>query len=114
MATVYDSFRAINKTTFSNACERVKEGLVLLGCGGDLNQWHNGVINMLTEANIACVTDFGNPLSLETTGGRIDLILPFEKEHKIQIGRLAMWRLDFGDCSWFSDYKHNYADDFYF
>ncbi len=84
------------------------EGLVLLGCGGNLEEWESGVINILSTENIANKSDFTEAFSLITTGGRIDLVLPFSAENKINIGKLAIWRLTFGDCSWISDYLVNY------
>jgi hypothetical protein len=33
----------------------------------------------------------------------------FNKNGKHNIGKMAMWRLRFGDCSWVSDYIINYA-----
>lgn len=56
---------------------------------------------------------FDNPFVLITTGGRKDLVFPFSAaywaEDGSQSGRLACWRINFGDCSWISDYKVNYA-----
>jgi hypothetical protein len=69
-----------------------------------------GVIDLLQDKKIAVSSDFKNVIILETTGGRIDIIIPFTKTNKIDITRLAVWRLEFGECSWFSDYKKNYAD----
>jgi hypothetical protein len=28
------------------------------------------------------------------------------------MGKMAMWRIKFGDCSWLSDYIHNYKNQF--
>lgn len=89
----------------------IPEGLILLGCGGDLNEWINGVLDILFEKEIIeSKDDFGEPVCLTTSGGRIDLVFPFAENNKINIGKLAMWRLQFGDASWASDYIVNYED----
>lgn len=50
---------------------------------------------------------------LETTGGRIDLALVFNnKRDALNIGKLAIWRINFGDASWISDYLDNYYDQY--
>lgn len=103
----------IKKRTFEDLMDLNTEGLVLLGCGGDLNEWINGVTEILVEEKIIKSTNpldtFDKPFYVRTTGGRTDLVLPFKKRAKINISKLAMWRLRFGDASWISDYKHNYA-----
>lgn len=86
------------------------EGLVLMGCGGSLNEWVEGVQEILKDENIATSSDFDEAVSLETSGGRVDILLPFAEKNKIKIGALAMWRLKFGDASWLSDYTVNYKD----
>lgn len=93
--------------------DEVIEGLILLGCGDDLNEWVSGVYNILHDDMIA-TADFKECfeeelLQLTTTGGRTDLVWVFAKNTKLDVGKLAMWRLRFGDCSWVSDYKVNYA-----
>jgi hypothetical protein len=40
-----------------------------------------------------------------TSGGRTDFSsYTFNPKHKINIGKLAIWRLQCGDASWISDY----------
>lgn len=91
-----------------------KEGIVLLGTGGDLNEWVNGVTKQLNEENIITVSLaeelFSNAIRLKTTGGRTDLALVFKDFDNIDMGKMAMWRLRFGDCSWISDYIPNYSN----
>ena len=52
---------------------------------------------------------FSDAYLMKTSGGRKDLALVFNDNAPINSSRLAMWRLRFGDCSWVSDYKTNYA-----
>ena len=85
------------------------EGLVFLGCGGNLQDWYKGIVEeVLEKEKLATREDFKRPFSMTTTGGRTDLVLPFKPGGKIDMGKLAMWRLRFGDCSWISDYITNY------
>jgi len=96
------------------------EGLVLLGAGGNLDEWIDGVSGALVKEGIATGTSeqlWGGYYLLKTTGGRIDLVLMFpgssprpkKSGGKIDMGKMAMWRLRFGDASWVSDYIVNYA-----
>ena len=87
------------------------EGLVLLGAGGDLNEWVEGVSGMLKEEKIAHkgIDNFGPFYELSTSCGRTVLVMMFNEEVSgVEMGKLAMWRIRFGDCSWVSDYLVNY------
>jgi hypothetical protein len=96
-----------------------KEGIVLLGCGGDLKKWFNGVGEVLYKEKILTIEEFPKDMTiifpesyvLKTTGGRIDLALVVNFD-KVDYGKIVMWRLRFGDCSWISDYKVNYESHF--
>mgnify|MGYP003318823713 CR=1 FL=1 len=96
--------------------ENGAEGLVFYGCGGDLQEWVDGITKWLVKAGIAesekPEDNWETPFSVVTTGGRIDLVLPFKDGAKINIGKLAIWRITVarGDASWISDYVVNYAD----
>lgn len=99
-------------TTFDNVVEiaEKEDGLVLLGCGGDANEWIEGVEGLLKKDGIAKagVTLYKSTHVLTTTGGRTDIVLVLNPD-AVDLGRLAIWRLNFGDCSWISDYIVNYA-----
>jgi len=49
-----------------------------------------------------------NFYKLTTTGGRTDLLMMFKNSSTINIGKMAIWRIKFGDASWLSDYIVNY------
>lgn len=91
-----------------------KEGIVVMGAGGDPNEWIDGIFDLWKKEGIAggdsAADAFDNHMVLKTTGGRTDLVLPFKDGADLQMGKMAMWRLRFGDCSWISDYKDNYAE----
>ena len=102
----FEALRAVEK--------QGEEGIVLLGAGGKLSDWINGVFAMwqkegITKANTPADV-FADALVLKTTGGRTDLALVFKPGADLEIGKMAMWRLKFGDCSWISDYVVNYAE----
>lgn len=86
------------------------EGLILQGCGGNPQEWLDGINEMLTEQNILLDgSKFGNCFSFEHDGLTC-LLFPFEKNAKLDVGRLAMWRRQthetFGG-KWLSDYVPN-------
>jgi hypothetical protein len=82
------------------------EGLVFLGCGGDLDEWGNGIKLMLPAD---CQGIFGEFSLLISSGCRHDLVLPFLEGQDTPMSLIA-WRVHFGDCSWISDYRVNYRD----
>ena len=97
--------------TTTDALRRMqdKEGLVLQGCGGPLEDWVNGINEVLTEAGILKNgTTFQKVLAFEHDGCT-NLLYPFEGV-EVEVGKLAMWRLQthgqFGG-TWLSDYVEN-------
>jgi hypothetical protein len=88
-----------------------QEGLVLQGCGGDPQEWVDGINRELTEAGI--LLDGGlfklEDVSLFQHGESTCLLFPFEGV-KLDVGRLAVWRIQtheqFGG-TWLSDYVPN-------
>lgn len=89
-----------------------KEGLILQGCGGDLQEWVDGINDMLTESGI--LLD-GTKFKAENcctfkNEGLTNLLFPFSDDVKLNIGKLAMWRLqtheNFGG-KWLTDYVDN-------
>lgn len=88
-----------------------QEGLILLGCGGDLREWVDGINNLLTEAGILLdgSTFRAENVSVFQHGELTNLLFPFEGVN-LDMGRLAMWRLQtreqFGG-TWLSDYVPN-------
>ena len=86
-----------------------KEGLVLQGCGGESQDWLNGMNDLLTKEGILqngskfehCLVFKNNHLTC--------ILFPFEGVN-IDLGKLAMWRLQthgvFGG-TWLSDYVEN-------
>ena len=83
-----------------------QEGLVLQGCGGDLQEWVNGINGLLTDAGILLDGSRFENVSTFRHGEVTNLLFPFE-DVKLDMGKLAMWRLQthgqFGG-TWLSDY----------
>ena len=93
------------------------DGLVFLGAGGDAQDWITGIPNNMKENGLINIDDpekvFTDIYQVSTSGGRTDLIMMFDViEGPIakNMGKIAMWRLMFGDCCWASDYLTNYEN----
>lgn len=89
-----------------------QEGLILKGCGGELQDWVDGINDMLIKSDILFDgTKFKaeNCLAFENEG-LTNLMFPFSEDVKLDMGKLAMWRLqthsNFGG-KWLSDYVDN-------
>ena len=88
-----------------------KEGLILQGCGGDPQEWVDGINDLLTEAGILlnCSVFETEAVSSFQHDGVTNLLFPFE-DVKLNIGKFAMWRIQthgrFGG-TWLSDYVPN-------
>lgn len=96
-----------------------REGLVLQGCGGDLQEWVDGMNAILTKAGVLLA---GSKFDEKDVirfhwDGHINLFFPFQGV-RLAVEKLAMWRLQthaqYGG-TWFSDYVANrlggFADD---
>lgn len=85
-----------------------KEGLIIQGCGGDLQVWVKGINQILAEEGILQDSEFKNVQSFRVDGFTC-LLFPFEGV-KLDVGKLAMWRLrTYGQFhgTWLSDFVPN-------
>jgi hypothetical protein len=87
-----------------------EEGLILQGCGGDPQEWVDGINEMFTKEGILLNgTKFQN-CSVFEHDGRTCILYPFGEGVDVNIGKLAMWRLqtraNFGGV-WLSDFVEN-------
>lgn len=91
-----------------------KEGLVLQGCGGDLQEWVDGINDMLTESGILQNESRFEKAYTFNNENLTCLLFPFEGV-QLDVGKLAMWRLEtretFGS-TWLSDYVDNRLNGF--
>lgn len=86
-----------------------KEGLVIQGCGGDLQEWADGINSTLIEAEILRNDSMFDKLYAFGHEGHTCLLFPFEGID-LDIGKLAVWRLQTHDIfggTWLSDYVPN-------
>ena len=86
-----------------------QEGLILQGCGGDPQEWLDGINQILTDEGILKKgARFEEAYTFEHDGLTC-LLFPFD-DVQLDIGKLAMWRLQthelFGG-TWLSDYVPN-------
>ncbi len=106
----------INIVTTDNLKKmRGEEGLVLQGCGGDLNEWVDGINDMFTEENLLLDgTRFGEASAFKN-GELTNLLFKFTDDVKLNMGKLAIWRIashsTFGG-TWLTDYVDNYLGGF--
>jgi len=105
------------KELASNGKGNRAEGLVILGCGGDLNEWVNGVSQELHTAAVTTTNDpkvlWGNIYKTTTKDLRVDLTFMFNEAFKelFDVPKLAIWRIRWGGASWLSDYLRNFEND---
>ena len=91
-----------------------KEGLILQGCGGEIQEWIDGINTMLSDAGILLNgTKFEKVYTFQNEN-LTNILYPFD-DVELDIGKLAMWRLAthpqfYG--TWLSDYVPNYLGGF--
>lgn len=83
--------------------------LVLQGCGGDLNEWVDGITKLLIENDIISKSFKFRKVYLFENNNLTNMAFPLDSKD-IAIGKLAMFRLkireSFG-AMWLSDYINN-------
>ena len=93
-----------------------KEGLILQGCGGNPQEWVDGINDLFTKEGILLDgTKFGDDnCAVFENNGLTCLLYEFNDDTKVDIGKLAMWRIgthsDLGG-TWLSDYTLNQSID---
>ena len=86
---------------------REQEGLVLQGCGGSLQEWQDGINQLLTEEGILQGGTSFEDISVFQHQGRTCLLFPFTQDLEINVGKLAAWRIgsyEQFEGMWLSDY----------
>lgn len=86
------------------------EGIIFQGCGGDPQEWVDGINELLTENKILLNgTKFTDAYQFQHEAVTC-LLFPFSLDVQLDIGKLAMWRLgthsQFGG-TWLSDFVEN-------
>ena len=87
-----------------------QEGFVLQGCGGDPQEWLDGINEILTEEDILKKGARFEEAYTFQHDGLTCLLFPFKQDMELDMGKLAVWRLGthstFGG-TWLSDYVPN-------
>ena len=87
-----------------------REGLVLQGCGGDPQEWLDGINQILTDEGILKKGTGFEDVYTFRHDGLTCLLFPFEENMELDMGKLTVWRLathsTFGG-TWLSDYVPN-------
>ena len=85
------------------------EGLIIQGCGGDPQEWIDGITDILTTEGILLEGDTFKEVSSFEHDGLTNLLFRMDNV-KLDVGKMAMWRLSshatFGG-TWLSDYVPN-------
>ena len=87
-----------------------KEGLILQGCDGETQEWVDGINQILSDERILKRgAKFEEAYSFQHDGLTC-LLFPFKEDVEMDVGKLAMWRLQthstFGG-TWLSDHVPN-------
>ena len=85
-------------TTDDLRCMEDKEGLILQGCGGDLNEWVDGINQMLTANGCLREGTQFQKVSTFDQEGLTCLLFHFTDDVKVNGARLPMWRLASHSC----------------
>lgn len=83
------------------------DGLILQGCGGPLQEWQDGINHLLTEIGILKDGRRFENIHVFQHEGRTCLLFPFADDLQINMGKLAVWRLQSHnqfEGIWLSDY----------
>lgn len=89
---------------------RDTEGLIIQGCGGDLNEWVDGINHILTEEGVLQCDSKFREVSVFEHDGLTNLLFHMYEDVKLNMGKLVMWRIaTHGNFSgtWLSDYLMN-------
>ena len=87
-----------------------KEGIIFQDCGGDVQEWIDGINDMLTKENILLDNTKFNDVIRFSDGEVTCLMFEFSDDVKINMGKLAIWRISTHEAfggTWVSDYVAN-------
>ena len=87
-----------------------QEGLILQGCGGDPQEWIDGINELLTSEGILMDGSKFENVSVFEHGDLTNILFHMDDSVKLDVGKLAMWRLaSHGQFNgiWLSDYLPN-------
>ena len=86
-------------------------GLVLQGCGGDPQEWLDGINDMFTKNGLLLDGTKFSECTVFQHDGCTCILYPFSENVNLNVGKLALWRVmtheTFGG-TWLSDFVENY------
>ena len=87
-----------------------KEGIVFQGCGGDPQEWLDGINVLLTDEGVLKNGSKFENICVFKHESLTNILFPFEDGVELDMGKFAIWRLlshgQFGG-TWLSDYVPN-------
>ena len=87
-----------------------KEGLILQGCGGDPQEWLDGINDLFKKNGLLLDDTKFTDIYVFQNENLTNILFPMDKDVHLDIGKLSMWRLqshyDLGG-TWLSDYVEN-------
>lgn len=86
-----------------------EEGLILQGCGGDPQEWLDGINDLLAKSNILTGDNKFRHIYIFEHESLTNILFPFDGI-ELDTGRLALWRLQTHEQfsgTWLSDYLPN-------
>lgn len=102
---------AIGGVALSDLTIMKGEALILRGCGGNLDEWVDGINELLTNERILLDETKFTEVFTFNYEGLTCLGFAFTDDVKLDVGKLAIWRLqtrdNFGGI-WLSDFVANY------
>ena len=87
-----------------------QEGLILQGCGGDPQEWVDGINEILAQEGILKKGAGFEEAYTFRHDGLTCMLFPFKEDIELDVGKLAAWRLAFYSTfggTWLSDYVPN-------
>ena len=91
-----------------------QEGLVLQGCGGSLQEWQDGINQLLAEEGILQGGTKLEDIYVFQNEGCTCLLFPFTPEVQLDMGKLALWRIrsseQFGGCGSVTMWTSSWVD----
>ena len=90
-----------------------RAGIVFQGCGGDPQEWIDGVNAELKKDNILLEGTEFKDISRFEQNGRTCLLFEYGKDVKVDVGKLSIWRIKFAQLEgmWLGDYIDNKLGD---
>lgn len=99
------------EVTKAEVLEMKGEGLVCLGCGGEVKEWIDGVNEILCEEGVTSDTEYFKEVTKFEDGDLTCLLFLFTPDSVLDIGKLAVARLKYAEwMKWLSDYRVNFGD----